>query len=263
MKAKGYTFAEMMVVMAIIALMMAILVPRFAFQQRGVALKGAAGELASALRTARRLAITNRELTALAIDIYSIPAEFVMMREENAGSCDWAPIGEYHRLPDNIAIVAVTGSSWSSNPLDITRTDDQNTIDSTEDLSPACPDRLFNPGSGNGIVNTVYHLIRFQPTGTVDGAMIYLWNVTEGRQELPASTDAHALSNLHALGVPPGLTINDATRQDQFFNVATSASEADSYYYTLVVNPITGGVMVYDYAWGTGSGIWDRKKDGE
>ncbi|RJP72172.1 MAG: prepilin-type N-terminal cleavage/methylation domain-containing protein, partial [Candidatus Abyssobacteria bacterium SURF_17] len=35
MRKNGYTFAEMLVVVAIIALMMVIMIPRLAFQQRG------------------------------------------------------------------------------------------------------------------------------------------------------------------------------------------------------------------------------------
>jgi hypothetical protein len=103
-------------------------------------------------------------------------------------------------------------------------------------------------------------LIRFQPTGTADRAVIYLWNITEERLEIPAPSLGMSLSNFHTLGVPPGLKINNPNAQSAFFTVQNAASTADSRYYTVVVNPVTGGVTVYDYAWGDGQ--WDRKKDG-
>ena len=261
----GYSLVELLVVLAIIAVMMAIVVPRFAFQQKGAGLKGASRELMSALRVARRQAIAERELRALALDIYSIPAEFVVMRWTGT---TWAQEGESRRLPDNIAVVGIDVPGWTN--LDITRTDDVD-LDDIEDTSavPSDTQVIFNPqvdsagdpATTNGIVNPVYRLIKFQPTGTADSAMIYIWNTTEERRELPSPTAGQTTSNIHKLGVPPGLLINNASNQAIFFEVPTDDSPADAYYYTLVVNPITGGVIVYDYAWGTGG--WDRKKDGE
>ncbi len=266
---RGYTFAELLVVVAIITLMMAIVVPRFVFQQQGAGLKAAASDITSALRAARREAITKGELRALALDIYSIPAEFVEMRWTGT---TWAQVGQAHKLADHIAVVAVTTPGWTY--LDITRTDDVN-LNGSEDVWTVPPletDTLFNPqvdsagvpSATNGIVNLVYHLVKFQPTGTADSAEIYLWNVQDDRREIPGGTAAQALSNINALGVPPGLVINNASNQQVFFSLPSSDSPTDIYYYTLVVNPITGGVKVYDYAWDDGSGSgWDRKKDGE
>ncbi|GAB4343649.1 MAG: hypothetical protein Kow0099_22280 [Candidatus Abyssubacteria bacterium] len=267
---------EMLVVLAIIALLMVIVVPQFAFQQKGAGLKGAATELMTALRTTRREAITNRELRALALNIYSIPAEFVMMRQPRTGEPSvpsWIEVGEPHQLPKNIAIVAVMESLSGS--LDAKRTDDVDLdLDDENPTSPGDPElpsnsRIFNPELDPNIptpthgrnvhVNPIYRLIRFWPTGTADPAVIYLWNITEGRQEIPAPTAAMALSNIDTLGVPPGLQLNNITSQTNFFTVPTANSPYDTYYYTLVVNSVTGGVRVYDYAWGDG---WDRKKDG-
>ena len=92
--------------------------------------------------------------------------------------------------------------------------------------------------------------------------MIYLWNITEGRREIPNPTAFLSAANLSKLGVPPGLSINDIDDQQAFFSVQSESSEEDAYYYTLVVNRITGAVEVYDYAWGYGNPQWDRKKDG-
>lgn len=271
-QSRGYTFAELLVVVAIITLMMAIVVPRFVFQQQGEGLRGAASEITAALRAARRVAITKRELRALALDIYSIPAEFVEMRWTGT---TWAREGEAHQLADNVAVVAVTTPGWTL--LDITRTDDVNLDGSEESWAlPSATQTLFNPqvdSSGdpaatNDFVNLVYHLVKFNQTGTADSAVIYLWNVKDERREIPGGTTAQALSNIHTLGVPPGLVIKNDDDQQAFFSLPTTDSPADIYYYTLVVNPITGGVKVYDYAWGTGASAspdyeWDRKKDGE
>jgi prepilin-type N-terminal cleavage/methylation domain-containing protein len=263
---RGYTFVEMMVVVAIIVIMMAIVIPRLAFQQRGAGLKGAATELMTALRNARRMAITKREVRALALDIYSIPAEFGVMRPKTPrdlpASPAWIQEGVFQQLPENIAIVAVTTPGW--NTVNIARTDDVNPINGIEEGLGAFPTPIYNPGAGNGLVNSIYHLVTFNPTATASPAVIYLWNVTEERRELPSVSAAHALSNLDTLGVPPGLVINNANDQQTFFSLPTAASPDDSYYYTLVVNPITGGVTIYDYAWDDGSGGgWNRRKDGE
>lgn len=259
----AYSLTEMLVVLAIIGIMAAIVIPQFAVSQKGAGLKGAATELTSALRTARRMAIAERELRALAIDIYSIPAEFRVMSSSDDGTT-WSPIGDLQPLPNNIAIVSIVQPGWTF--LDVTRTDDTN-LDGAEDDLSAIP-TIYNPGNLNGIVNDVFRLIRFYPTGTADPAMIYLWNITDERREIPNPTAELSAANLQNLGVPPGLSIHDINDQTIFFNLPSEDSEADSYYYTLVVNPLTGSVEVYDYAWGTGGGTspnmrWDRKKDGD
>ena len=267
MRKKGYSLVEMLVVIAIVALMTAIVVPQIAFQQKGAGLKGAATEMVSALRAVRRLAIAEREYRVLAINLYPIPGEFVMMRPRGSGDPAtpiWIQVGEARQLPNNIAIVAAVAandSNWTNlDILDITRTDDANPINGVEDLTIS--DTMFNPANGDGLVNDIYRLIRFYPTGTADSALIYLWNVTEGRREIPNPSVNLSLSNISALGVPPGLNINAIGDQTQFFNVPTGGDDSpdDAYYYTLEVSPITGSVIVYDYAWGGG---WDRKKDGE
>jgi prepilin-type N-terminal cleavage/methylation domain-containing protein len=255
----GYTMVEMLVVLAIIALLMVIVVPQFAFQQEGSGLKGAATELMTALRSARREAITQRELRALALDIYSIPGQFVTMRQPRTGepaSPAWIQAGEPRQLPNNIAVVAILDDP-AATTLNALRTDD-NVLDGTEDTDTG--GTIFNPSYNDGLVNPVYRLIRFEPTGTADRAVIYLWNTTEERREIPSPDPPLVVSNFHTLGAPPGLDIN-TSQQDQYFTVADPASIYDVFYYTLAVNGITGGVTVYDYAWGDGQ--WDRKKDGE
>ncbi|RJP25350.1 MAG: prepilin-type N-terminal cleavage/methylation domain-containing protein, partial [Candidatus Abyssobacteria bacterium SURF_5] len=208
MKRQGYTLVEMLVVLAIIALMMVIVVPRFAVSQKGEGLKGAANELGSMLRTARRIAITKRQVRALALDIYSIPAEFMIMRwdeDPDPTKSTWIQDEgtETHRFTDeNVAVVAVTTRNWGGgSSLDITRTDDMNPFDGAEELCTGTPpyfdsnERLFNPqinasgapAYGNSHVNVVYHLIKFQPTGTADEALIYLWNIEENRREIPTA----------------------------------------------------------------------------
>ena len=266
----GYTLAEMLVVLAIVALMAVIVVPRFAIRQKGAGLKSGATEVMTALRTARRMAITKREMRALALDIYSIPAQFAVMKLYSVNPDVWVKEGEFHALPNNVAIVAVvttTNLSWTT--LDVTRTDDVD-LNGIED-TPGTDETIFNPQlkpdgtpGPNNIVNPIYHLIRFEPTGTADKALIYLWNIEDGRRALPAVTEPQSLSNLHTLGVPPGFLIN-ANNQGTFFKLPDDESPDDAFYYTLAVSPITGTVTAYDYAWGTGATTdeWDRKKDGK
>ena len=272
----GYSLTEMIVVVAIIAVMAVVIVPRMAVQRTGEGLKAAATQLTTALRVARREAIAEREVRALALDIYSIPARFVTMRETDPEDpeynlASWVPVGQETALVNDIAVVAVLHNF--PGPLDVTRTDDVDLDgvpmhnDGGAGGSTSPPDepgytdssRIFNPSDTDNYVNAIYNLIRFQPTGTADRALIYLWNINESRSEIPNPTTAQALSNLPVLGVPPGLQINTLTDQRSFFNVPTAASTADSHYYTVVVNNITGSVTVYDYAW---RGGWDRKKDG-
>ncbi|MBI5116838.1 type II secretion system protein [Candidatus Poribacteria bacterium] len=274
MKKRGYTIVEMMVVLAIIALMMAIVVPRFAVSQKGVALKGASQEVMSALRTARRLAILGirdisqaTQMYAVAFDIYSVPARFAVIRKTGSASDwnSWQITYDFKDLPENIAIAAINQPGYTA--FNVTRTDD-NTLDGVEDSLSS--DLIWNPqapSAGNGITNIVYRLVKFRPTGTADPVIIYLWNTKEGRQEIPNPTVGMTLSNLHTLGVPPGLQLDDLNDQQSFLRLPSEVSTFDSYYYTIVVSSITGSVTVYDYAWGEGGGTtpnmrWDRKKDG-
>ncbi len=270
----GYSLTELLVVLAIISIMIAVLIPQIAFQEKGSSLKGASTELMSSLRVARRIAIAERQYRALAINLHAIPAEFSIMRPQNSSDSGphlWIPVGEPHKLPDNIAIVSVSAPGWSQ--LDVTRTDDVNFNGSEDPLQtntavfsqvPA----IFNPELNAGvpgpnlIVNPIFRMIRFYPTGTADAAVIYLWNTTEARREIPNPNVNLSAANLSALGVPPGLSINTINNQTSFFSVPTEDSPDDAYYYTIVVNKLTGAVEVYDYAWGNGGSQWDRKKDG-
>jgi hypothetical protein len=214
----------------------------------------------STLRTARRMAIAERQYHAVVFDLYSVPGQFMIMRDkkpDDPNVFEGDPVGEFHRLPDNIAIVSISAPSWTK--LDVTRTDDVN-LDGTEEV---CADTIWNPQEGDGRVNPVYRLIGFEPTGTATAAVIYLWNVEDGRTPLPNPNNKQTVANLDTIGIPPGLTvavpIND---QRNYFSVGVEDSSDDAYYYTIAVSAITGNVTVYDYAWGTGTPQWDRKKDG-
>ncbi len=271
----GYSLTEMLVVLAIIAVMTAVIIPQIAFQEKGSGLKGAATELMSTLRATRRIAIAERQYHALAINLHAIPAEFSIMRPKtssDSGPQLWIPVGESHRLPDNIAVVSISTSGWTK--LDVTRTDDfdfsgaedpRQTNTAVFSQEPAIFNPELNAGvpGPNSIVNPIFRMIRFYPTGTADRAVIYLWNTTEARREIPNPNANLSAANLSALGVPPGLSLDVSNNQQTFFNVPSEDSPDDAYYYTLVVNRLTGAVEVYDYAWGNGGSQWDRKKDGE
>ena len=274
----AYSLTEMLVVLAIIGIMAAIVVPQFSFSQKGAGLKGAATELMSSLRTTRRMAIAEREYRVLALNLHAIPGEFAIMRPrtpDDLGPQLWIPVGEKHRLPDNIAIVSVSASGWTQ--LDVTRTDDVDLNGAEDPLrtntaffnqAPAIFNPELNAATGNpnpetnSIANPIFRIIRFYPTGTADRAVIYLWNTTEARREIPNPDTNLSAANLASLGVPPGLALHPSGNQGTFFSVSSDSSEDDAYYYTLVVNRLTGAIEVYDYAWGNGGSQWDRKKDG-
>ena len=69
MGARGFTLIEIMVVMAILALMLVLISPNFSTALPGVSLKAAARTLAGSLRHARSRAIALNEEVALAIDV--------------------------------------------------------------------------------------------------------------------------------------------------------------------------------------------------
>ncbi len=69
MGARGFTLIEIMVVMAILALMLVLISPTFSTALPGVSLKAAARTLAGSLRHARSRAIALNEEVALAIDV--------------------------------------------------------------------------------------------------------------------------------------------------------------------------------------------------
>jgi prepilin-type N-terminal cleavage/methylation domain-containing protein len=254
---RGYSLAEMLVVVGIVAVMAVIVIPQFAVSQKNKGLKGASAELLSALRATRREAVTEREVRALALDLQSIPAQFVMMREKKAsdpqGSLDWIQVGEAHAFSDNVAIVGVLDdlddSTW-----DVRRTDDDD-MDGTPNTM-GLP--IFNPADG-GLVNGIYRLIRFNPTGTADQAIVFLWNIEDERGEIPNPSPGEVLAGLDKLGIPPGLRLDPSGVQSTYFTVWDDESPTDEFYFTVVVSPVTGNVSVYDYAW---RGGWDRKKDG-
>jgi general secretion pathway protein H len=69
MGARGFTLIEVMVVMAVLALMLVLISPTFSTGVTGVSLKAAARTLAGSLRHARSRAIALNEEVALAIDV--------------------------------------------------------------------------------------------------------------------------------------------------------------------------------------------------
>ncbi len=71
MGARGFTLIEIMVVMAILALMLVLISPTFSTALPGVSLKAAARTLAGSLRHARSRAIALNQEVVLAIDVES------------------------------------------------------------------------------------------------------------------------------------------------------------------------------------------------
>ena len=71
MGARGFTLIELMMVMAVLALMLVLISPTFSTALPGVSLKAAARTLAGGLRHARSRAIALNQEVALAIDVES------------------------------------------------------------------------------------------------------------------------------------------------------------------------------------------------
>ncbi len=70
-RAGGFTLIELMVVLVIAGLLLTVLPPLFSAALPGVQLKGAAREVASALRFARDRAVTRQQESTLTLDLES------------------------------------------------------------------------------------------------------------------------------------------------------------------------------------------------
>lgn len=68
MHRRGFTLLELLAVMAVVATLLAIAIPRYNALRDTIAVRGATGELAAAFSAARSEAITRRARVALAID---------------------------------------------------------------------------------------------------------------------------------------------------------------------------------------------------
>ena len=68
-KGKGFTLIELLVVISIMGLILAVAVPVFIHSQRGLKLREAANNIATALRTARSYAITKHGEYAVDFDL--------------------------------------------------------------------------------------------------------------------------------------------------------------------------------------------------
>ena len=94
----GFTLLELLVVLAIVALMTAMAVPRFASALPGAEIDSGARKLAAGLREARSMAVsTNREIPFTlrgGANLYTISRD-----------------GESKRLPEKLGITLVTGST--------------------------------------------------------------------------------------------------------------------------------------------------------
>ena len=96
----GFTLLELLVVLAIMAMLTAMSVPAISGYIKGARLKGGAREIASALRQARTLAITQRARRAV-----------ILYHTDNAVSVYENDGLQYRYLPDTIDLYRVDGGS--------------------------------------------------------------------------------------------------------------------------------------------------------
>lgn len=100
-RARGFTLLELLVVMVILAAVVGLVVPRFGAALPGVELKGAARDVASALRYARGRAIATRSDIAVVFDV-----DAATYRIEGAGADE-----RERSLGRNVSARLVTGRS--------------------------------------------------------------------------------------------------------------------------------------------------------
>ena len=99
-RAAGFTLLELIVVVVIAAAVVGLVVPRFAAVLPGVELKGAARDVATALRYARGRAIATRSEVAVVIDV-----DARSYRVEGAGE------GREHQFARHVDVRLRTGRS--------------------------------------------------------------------------------------------------------------------------------------------------------
>ncbi len=96
----GFTLLELLVVMAIIAILTAMSMPAISGYLKGARLKGGARQIVSALRMARQLAITKRDIYS--VDFNTGNRQFwVEWDNQTSGSVDTL-VDEIRTLPDTI-----------------------------------------------------------------------------------------------------------------------------------------------------------------
>ena len=97
---RGFTLLELLVVLAIIALLTAMSMPAISGYLRGARLRGGAQQIASALRMARQLAITKRAVYTVDFDINN-RRFWVEWNNTSSGTVNTL-VGEIRTLPDTI-----------------------------------------------------------------------------------------------------------------------------------------------------------------
>lgn len=90
---KGFTLMEMLVVLAVVAMLLGVSIPFFASFTKGAKLKTAASDLTAILNTARSFAITYRQNYSVVFDSSSAPHSYYIV--DNSGQV----YGKKYNLP--------------------------------------------------------------------------------------------------------------------------------------------------------------------
>lgn len=211
--------------------------------------------------------------------------EFTNLETVDATGADMRGSGDVHELAPNIVVVAALisstgfqGDDFAALRLNARRTEDTDLDGSVtgldedaEDVGLDGSDTADRDADGpvdlneqDGELDPVYRVIRFDPQGRSDRAVIWLWDAAEGGTPIPANIP-NLPASLQAIGLPPGMSLMTAGRtQENYFTVTDQTK--DTNYYTIEVTPGTGAVQIYDYARGTGTvgppTDWNMAKDG-
>lgn len=112
---QGFTMIELVIMVALVGILTAVAVPSFIQMRNSLNYRGAARDVASILRNARSLAISeNREYQ---VDIDTVNRQYRLRRGDRvSGSANWTIIKDYVALPAGVSIATSEPTSLFFRP---------------------------------------------------------------------------------------------------------------------------------------------------